>query len=202
MAHSKEKNSIKGKKFGALTPVAKLGKTSYGKIQWKCLCDCGKHTKAVENHLKSGARVSCGCRIHRKKYLLTIEELCAQDKLAQYRKGARQRGYTFNLDKDYFMDMIFKECHYCGEVGSNTFNLKSSKNRQTYETTVNYNGLDRIDNNKGYEKDNCVTCCKYCNIMKMDLTQEDFFSKIKMIYEKSAKEAEERKEAGTLRRNK
>ena len=56
-----------GEKFGALTPRFKRGKTSYGKKQWLCECDCGKMTKATEGHLKSGARVSCGCRIHRRK---------------------------------------------------------------------------------------------------------------------------------------
>lgn len=29
---------------------------------WNCLCSCGKKTRVREDHLKSGATTSCGCR--------------------------------------------------------------------------------------------------------------------------------------------
>eukprot|EP01083_Nonionella_stella_P042202 114136_1 len=38
-------------------------------------------------------------------------------------------------------------------------------------------GIDRMDNDKGYEKDNVVPCCKTCNIMKRTLSV-DYFIKI------------------------
>lgn len=34
-----------------------------------------------------------------------------------------------------------------------------------YEGTI---GCDRIDNNKGHEKDNLIPCCNYCNIARSD----------------------------------
>jgi len=35
-------------------------------------------------------------------------------------------------------------------------------------------GVDRVDNTKGYTKENCVPCCKICNRLKSDLTKEEF----------------------------
>lgn len=170
---------------------------------WLCQCDCGKKSKATENHLKAGARVSCGCRIHREKYNLPIEQLCAQDRLSQYRKGARQRGYEFKLDKKDFMDLLFKNCHYCGSEPYNTFTLKKGSRKQTEKRSVNYNGIDRVDNKKGYTIDNCVTCCKNCNVMKMQLDLEDFKLHISKIYNFYIREEmNERKEAGSLKRKK
>lgn len=33
-----------------------------------------------------------------------------------------------------------------------------------------YNGLDRVDSNKGYLKENVVPCCEICNKAKRDLS--------------------------------
>ena len=41
-----------------------------------------------------------------------------------------------------------------------------------------YNGIDRKDNNLGYEKANCVPCCKRCNQMKNDMTMDEFINQI------------------------
>lgn len=45
------------------------------------------------------------------------------------------------------------------------------------------NGIDRLDSNIGYNIENCVTCCKQCNIMKNVWSEKDFLNKIKEIYE-------------------
>lgn len=37
-----------------------------------------------------------------------------------------------------------------------------------------YNGIDRLDNTKGYTPENSVACCKHCNSLKGDrLTPEE-----------------------------
>lgn len=43
--------------------------------------------------------------------------------------------------------MSSKPCYYCGELRE-------------------YNGIDRIDSNIGYEDNNIVPCCEICNKMK------------------------------------
>jgi hypothetical protein len=61
--------------------------------------------------------------------------------------------------------MLFwqKPCYYCGELSK---------------------GIDRLDSTKGYEVENCVSCCEQCNYMKLDYTQEEFIKKCIQIAEK------------------
>lgn len=60
----------------------------------------------------------------------------------------------FELTKEQFYNLISQPCYYCGD-----------KEKE-------FNGIDRIDSQKGYIIDNCVTCCEYCNKMKLDYTTE------------------------------
>ena len=45
-----------------------------------------------------------------------------------------------------------------------------------------FNGIDRIDSNIGYTVNNCVPCCTICNHMKNDLTTDEFYNHIKLLY--------------------
>ena len=58
------------------------------------------------------------------------------------------------ISKEKFKEISAKECNYCGVSGPN--------------------GIDRINSKKGYEKDNCVPCCKHCNYVKGNLSIDDF----------------------------
>ena len=59
---------------------------------------------------------------------------------------------------------------YCGSEPSYKINTNTTDNHGDYM----YNGIDRVDNIKGYDLDNCVTCCSLCNWMKRDLTIKEF----------------------------
>lgn len=56
---------------------------------------------------------------------------------------------------------------------------------RTYKLNTNgnypHNGVDRIDNNKGYEFNNCVPCCGDCNIAKHKLSLNEFISHARKI---------------------
>jgi len=45
-----------------------------------------------------------------------------------------------------------------------------------YASPYIYNGLDRIDNEKGYLLDNVTPCCKICNQAKHALSLDDFLA--------------------------
>ena len=45
-----------------------------------------------------------------------------------------------------------------------------------------YNGVDRVDNQKGYTVNIIVPCCKRCNVANSDLTLEEFYSWVQEIY--------------------
>lgn len=97
----------------------------------------------------------------------------------KYKSGARRRQIEFNLDEGQVMFLIFDNCYYCDCPPSNTL---IRKRKSSLDLVVKYNGIDRIDNNRGYEKDNCITCCFLCNAMKKAMSFEDFTSHIVKIY--------------------
>jgi hypothetical protein len=74
-------------------------------------------------------------------------------------KHANSKNINMTLTFDEFLEFTeIKKCHYCSEE------IKWTKNNLT-KNGSRYN-LDRMDNSKGYEKTNLVTCCWKCNNSK------------------------------------
>ncbi len=67
-----------------------------------------------------------------------------------------------------FLKLIESSCYYCYNVCSNLLNVRN-------KYIMPYNGIDRINNNLGYSKDNVVSCCKICNRAKDKMSQDDFY---------------------------
>lgn len=83
-----------------------------------------------------------------------------------YKRSAKNRNLSFNLDKALFYKLIKQNCSYCQKPPSNT--------QKTKRGFLKYNGIDRWNNNIGYEVGNVVTCCKQCNFIKSSLSGEEF----------------------------
>jgi hypothetical protein len=81
---------------------------------------------------------------------------------SNFRYRARTLGVEFAIPREYFSKSIFQPCYYCGKIGSNT------------QAGVAYNGLDRLEPEKGYVESNLVTCCSDCNYAKLDKTCNEF----------------------------
>ena len=56
-----------GKQYGKLTVISFDSHTSYGKLIWKCRCECGNEVLVQTGHLHSGAQTSCG-KCYKKPY--------------------------------------------------------------------------------------------------------------------------------------
>lgn len=83
-------------------------------------------------------------------------------RLQQYQRGAKNRGLQFDIDIDFINDMWNKPCTYCG-------------------SEIDSIGLDRIDNSKGYTKENLCSCCFNCNQMKSTKDKNEWISHILKI---------------------
>jgi len=92
-----------------------------------------------------------------------------------YKRNAKNRNIKFNLEKQVFKELTQLDCYYCGESPNQIH--KNSSNREGYK----YNGIDRINTNDGYFYENCVSCCKTCNLMKGNLSILKFIEHIKKI---------------------
>lgn len=77
---------------------------------------------------------------------------------SEYKNRADKKGLAFELTKDDYRKVCGGACLYCGKASSG----------------AHTNGIDRVDNTKGYTVDNVVPCCSKCNYMKRDMTQEEF----------------------------
>ena len=96
----------------------------------------------------------------------------------QYKAGATKRGYSFNLTKDQLRKLTSSDCYYCKKPPSN-------KQRQFNGSGGEYiyNGVDRMDNNKGYSLENCLPCCSICNHAKHNLTYDQFVEMVVRIFQ-------------------
>ncbi len=124
---------------------------------------------------KQIAKLDYNKEAHQLKYVLNKESILTKHKkwgqqiggrFATYKSRAKRKNILFNLSIDEFTVIVNKSCYYCGEF---------SKNK-------NFCGIDRLDSNGCYTIDNCVSCCRECNIMKNTLSKKEFFDKIKRIF--------------------
>lgn len=97
------------------------------------------------------------------------------------KQQAKKKGVSFNLSWDALHDLLGQPCVYCGDAPANTYKVWD-------EGTcfpLRYQGIDRVDNLRGYEPDNVVPCCKRCNAAKNDGTLEDFLARARRIAERA-----------------
>jgi hypothetical protein len=76
-----------------------------------------------------------------------------------------------------FRSISSKPCHYCGSDPKPRY----SKYRKSDVTPYLCNGIDRVDNGRGYVLSNCVSCCGLCNYMKRSLPRQKFLDHIQKI---------------------
>lgn len=89
-----------------------------------------------------------------------------------YKNNAKVRGIAFRLSKKEFLRLTKLSCTYCGvEPQQEAYQYwKDGKSTVPYV----YNGVDRVDNERGYYKNNVATCCGVCNNAKRSLAVEQF----------------------------
>ena len=79
--------------------------------------------------------------------------------------NAKRRGIPFLMERAEYNRLCRLSCRYCGYT----------------PTEFDRNGVDRLDNDKGYTDENVVPCCKFCNVAKMQMTVEEFEQHIRRI---------------------
>jgi len=174
---------ISGKRFGKLLVLSIAEKPENVKCQntyWLCQCDCGNTKIIVSNSIISGITSSCGCE-HKK--IVNDRNSNGQASFRSifnlYKRNAKNRNINFNLSIDEFKEITQKNCYYC-----NVSPKQFSSNYIQYGLYI-YNGIDRIDSNKGYEIDNVVPCCGVCNRAKLAMPLDEFILWIKNLCEYS-----------------
>ena len=151
-------------------------------------CKCGKEKVICINNVRCGNSTCCGLSPCRGTERDKDVEVGYKAILYVYKKHAKDRGFTFDLDYDYFKELTKGNCHYCGIEPIQVYQLKNPKTGKIRSgVPITYNGIDRVDSTKGYFNDNVVTCCKICNRAKSNLSLNDFKDWVNRVYLKTIK---------------
>ena len=177
--------NLTGMQFGKLTAIRWTGKADPKRYRiWEFRCACGavveRSAGYVSNTTKRGWAMSCGsleCSGQAARRLpgnaAAINRL-----LGAYRKNASVRGLEFSLNKDEAMALFQGNCYYCGKAPSQ---IAKPANYSRAPNVFIYNGIDRVDNSKGYIQGNVVSCCGRCNKAKDTMSANEFISLAKTI---------------------
>lgn len=166
-------------RFGRL--IIKNSFMNKGRRYWNCICDCGNNITTLQQSLKSGRVNSCGCLKKERASKMCVSRKLPDNKSAsneliyKYKLRAKKENIDWDLTDDQCMEIFKRNCTYCGS--------KPSRERKRNTSVFIYNGIDRVNNNKGYIFDNVVSCCMRCNYMKSNLTVDEFLGHIKKIWE-------------------
>lgn len=139
---------LTGQKFGRLT-VLEEGKkrikpSGQEKTMWLCECDCKNTTEVTTGDLKNKHTQSCGC-LH--KEIITKHGM---HKSRQYIAWNSMISRCKYKDNSSFKNYGAKGIGVCDKW--NTFEGFWEDMREGYADNLS---IDRIDNNKGYFKENC-----------------------------------------------
>lgn len=169
-----------GERHGRLTIT---GKAPGSRKSWYVKCDCGNTKIILYHNLRT--TTSCGCYKKENTYRtdnsgVPFGASTRYLVLDEYKRGAFKRNLTWELKEEEFDKLTSNPCHYCGCSPQTV--RKSQYNKGDFV----YNGIDRVDNTKGYLPDNVVSCCTICNRAKDIMTQGEFLLWIERVHNKCA----------------
>lgn len=187
--------NLTGGKYGRLSVLGLSDEQNNKSAMWRCQCECGNVCNVASYCLKKGNTRSCGClgkEVSRKLGKALGGHNVKPDSAMRcvfriYKRGADERGFSFDLTLEEFKSITQKNCVYCGSPPSAIF--KKCEGQLPFV----YNGIDREDNEVGYLKTNCVPCCKSCNIAKHQMKDIDFAKWVCQVADNWAKSFLERK---------
>lgn len=151
MARVKYSPSISGQKFGRLTAIRPVCEEKYKQVTWLFKCDCGKEVVTQRGNVKRGLTRSCGCLqkegnghvVHghaRKKNKSLTSTYITWSMMKQRCRNVKHEAYERYGGRGIkICDRWLKFENFLEDMGE----------RPEGKT------IDRIDNNKGYEKVNC-----------------------------------------------
>lgn len=150
---------------------------------WKCICDCGtiklnRTADLIGKH--TTMCLKCSCKINTQGNILPNNGGVWNKIFVTLRRSASSRNLDLTLSEEEIKELSLKNCYYCDSPPSNTVKTERGD-------VLNYNGLDRVNNEKGYTIDNVVSCCSMCNRMKMKIDIQTWIQKMEQIIKNKTK---------------
>jgi hypothetical protein len=104
----------------------------------------------------------------------TPDEAARSMLYSNLRSKAKAKNMEWSITKEDFAILTKSLCYYCD---GSPQHIKAG-----YKTDFTYNGLDRVNNSRGYSIDNVVPCCRMCNVAKNYYTQDEFLQWAGNVY--------------------
>ena len=173
-----------GQSTGAFIVIKKLPSKQYTKVKagmWEVECiNCKSRKELTTSQVKSYS--SCGCKQYENKTkpkgsgkkTPNGTNVFVNMLISIYKSNAKKRDIYYGLSYNDFSSIINSPCVYCGDANENI--LKKSRYKD-----FAYTGIDRVDNEIGYTKNNTVPCCEFCNKAKLNKSEDYFKQKIMKI---------------------
>ena len=135
-----------GKTFGRLTILARAENSSSGKVQWSARCECGALVVVKADRLRSGMTRSCGC-------------------IKREMKPRLRHGWSHKSEHTIWMSMR-QRCENKNNKAYARYGGRGIVVCERWHVFENFmadmgprpsedHSIDRIDNDRGYEPDNC-----------------------------------------------
>lgn len=102
--------------------------------------------------------------------ILPYREASKRRTYRAYKYNAKAKSLCFTLTLKQFEELVRSKCIYCGAVPKQYFKRIGTGDNGKFLC----NGIDRINNAKGYTLKNCVPCCGICNHAKGTMTRRRF----------------------------
>lgn len=140
---------VTGVVFGKLTAVERVSNAPGGDAQWACKCECGGTIIARGNNLRSGATRRCrSCGSRRERH--GASGVGTMPPTPEYRAWISMRDRCRNHNSRCFRDYGGRGISICPEWDRFVQFLADMGPRPSEQHSI-----DRIDNEKGYCKENC-----------------------------------------------
>ena len=145
---------LTGQQFGRLTVVQRAETGKRGHALWLCKCACGRETIVSSSSLRRGATKSWGCwhpEICRRRMIaINTKHGGKGTRLYRIWHGMKQRCY--NPKSDHYNLHGGRGIGVCAEWLHDFAVFQKWALSHGYQDDLT---IDRIDNDKGYQPDNC-----------------------------------------------
>lgn len=157
---------LQNRKFGRLTVIEKLH--LQGHIKWKCLCDCGNFSYPTTQALIHGHTKSCGCYDDEVKRQSDMVGMIRKTFWTIFLRKCKKRKIDVKITREEAWKQFLKQDGKCSISG---IPLTFSNCTRDYSGTAS---IDRIDSRKAYTLDNIQWVHKVVNVMKWDMSDNEF----------------------------
>lgn len=167
MNRKSTKLQLQGQKFGDLEVLHELRINRRKNLVWLVRCLCGVEFEITSHGLTRGTTARCNsCRLKRLQFNNRKADSAVRHLFSRYRCQARTARRSFKISFEKFKTLTSAPCFYTGRVPEQIVKMVGSQHE--------YNGLDRLNNRKGYTLQNSVPCCGVINKMKGTLDAKTF----------------------------